>query len=388
MYYPKAYKFSSATYNAKIRGIGPNFTITTKIVHHSGENLGWGTQVFHIEKFEGSKKIQTLPIYPLQFHPDPDRIRRHLIQRGREYLSLTEKPTCREYRDFAIKAGGNNARSRARGGRPSMGKESELEERFDSTGRIIVDPVAFSRYDSNSPLLDPMYTVKIDRKQLADDDIMFCNHRVLGFSFRAKEWGAFAVNQITNVIWNDTAFDRLILDEKKQRMISNLVTAHQVDSAGPGVGKTLTAEAVAEMTQRPLYVVSAGELGTNIITTDDRLSMALEMARRWGCVLLIDEADVFLHKRNIGNLERNALVSLFLRRLEYFEGIMILTTNRDKDMDEAFTSAWPHAFQVQLPFVGRNKPIQVVERFSESSAERDHLAVSEETRNVAGQRLL
>ncbi|KAK6067368.1 AAA family ATPase [Seiridium cupressi] len=95
----QAYKFSSATYNTKIRGIGPNFTITTKIVHHSGENLGWGTQVFHIENSI----------------PDPDRIRRHLIQRGREYLSLTEKPTCREYRDFAIKAGGNNARSRARG---------------------------------------------------------------------------------------------------------------------------------------------------------------------------------------------------------------------------------------------------------------------------------
>ena len=33
------------------------------------------------------------------------------------------------------------------------------------------------------------------------------------------------------------------------------------------------------------------------------------LAHRWGCVLLLDEADVFLAKRDRENLKRNSLVS-------------------------------------------------------------------------------
>ncbi|KZL85233.1 aaa family atpase [Colletotrichum incanum] len=68
--------------------------------------------------------------------------------------------------------------------------------------------------------------------------------------------------------------------------------------------------------------------------------MVLEIVRRWECVLLIDEADVFLYlyKRGKTPVERNALVNVFLRRLEYLHGIVILTTNWQNDIDEAFKS--------------------------------------------------
>lgn len=39
------------------------------------------------------------------------------------------------------------------------------------------------------------------------------------------------------------------------------------------------------------------------------------LAQRWGCVLLLDEADVFLAKRNKTDLRRNAVTSVFLRSL-------------------------------------------------------------------------
>jgi hypothetical protein len=55
-------------------------------------------------------------------------------------------------------------------------------------------------------------------------------------------------------------------------------------------------------------------------------------------VVLLDEADVFLEARSSKNLDRNKLVSIFLRLLEYFEGIMFLTTNRVENMDSAFES--------------------------------------------------
>lgn len=62
------------------------------------------------------------------------------------------------------------------------------------------------------------------------------------------------------------------------------------------------------------------------------------MCTRWNAILLIDEADVFLEQRNLHELERNKLVSIFLRVLEYYEGIMFLTTNRVQTLDAAFQS--------------------------------------------------
>jgi hypothetical protein len=62
------------------------------------------------------------------------------------------------------------------------------------------------------------------------------------------------------------------------------------------------------------------------------------LAHRWGCVLLLDEADVFLAKRNKQDVKRNGLVSVFLRILEYYSGILFLTTNRVGAIDDAFRS--------------------------------------------------
>jgi AAA+ superfamily predicted ATPase len=52
----------------------------------------------------------------------------------------------------------------------------------------------------------------------------------------------------------------------------------------------------------------------------------------------MDEADIFLHERDTHDVRRSALVSIFLRELEYFDGILFLTTNRPGDIDEAFQS--------------------------------------------------
>ncbi len=55
-------------------------------------------------------------------------------------------------------------------------------------------------------------------------------------------------------------------------------------------------------------------------------------------MLLIDEADVFLEQRSLHDMERNAMVAVFLRHIEYYRGILFLTTNRIKTFDEAFLS--------------------------------------------------
>jgi AAA+ superfamily predicted ATPase len=107
---------------------------------------------------------------------------------------------------------------------------------------------------------------------------------------------------------------------------------------GPGTGKTLTAESVAELTRRPLFRVTCGDVGTNADVVEEYLNSALHLGKVWRCVVLLDEADVFLEERTRQDLKRNALVSVFLRTIEYYEGILILTSNRIGTFDEAFKS--------------------------------------------------
>jgi SpoVK/Ycf46/Vps4 family AAA+-type ATPase len=68
------------------------------------------------------------------------------------------------------------------------------------------------------------------------------------------------------------------------------------------------------------------------------LNSILELVARWNAILLLDECDVFLEARSTHELERNKIVSIFLRTLEYYEGIMFMTTNRVEDIDAAFQS--------------------------------------------------
>jgi SpoVK/Ycf46/Vps4 family AAA+-type ATPase len=85
-------------------------------------------------------------------------------------------------------------------------------------------------------------------------------------------------------------------------------------------------------------MMSAGDLGTSSYEVESSLSNVLEMVTKWNAILLLDEADVFLEQRSSHDLERNKLVSIFLRILEYYEGILFLTTNRVDNIDAAFQS--------------------------------------------------
>lgn len=105
----------------------------------------------------------------------------------------------------------------------------------------------------------------------------------------------------------------------------------------PGVGKTLTAEVYAEQTERPLYVLELGELGTNVALVEENLRRVFTRVARWNAVLQFDECEIFLAQRN-NDLERSAIVGCFLRLLDYYQGILFLTTNRADVLDHAVMS--------------------------------------------------
>ncbi|WP_438971771.1 AAA family ATPase [Methylophaga sp.] len=116
----------------------------------------------------------------------------------------------------------------------------------------------------------------------------------------------------------------------------------------PGVGKTLTAEIYAELIERPLYSLHSGSLGTNAKDIEANLRIIFARAERWDCVLLLDEADVFIVKRS-DNIEQNAIVAEFLRTMEYFSGLLFMTTNRPSDIDEAIISRCAAIIEYNIP---------------------------------------
>ncbi|KXX79003.1 Fidgetin-like protein 1 [Madurella mycetomatis] len=139
--------------------------------------------------------------------------------------------------------------------------------------------------------------------------------------------------------------------DKKEKEHNSIVPEYQPDviqgkgkgvvillHGAPGVGKTATAEAVAQEYKKPLFPITCGDLGTTPEVVENTLKNIFRYAHLWDCVLLLDEADVFLTQRDRTDVERNALVSVFLRVLEYYSGILFLTTNRVGALDEAFRS--------------------------------------------------
>jgi len=187
--------------------------------------------------------------------------------------------------------------------------------------------------------------------------MLLCPQQVHGYCLRDRLWKNLNVTQLRDISFRTNAWDRLVLDAEykdivramvssyidKTAMLDDLVAGKGVGLCAllhgpPGSGKTLTAECVAESFEKPLYQVTCGDIGTDPEGLEERLEEIFDYAHTFGAVLLLDEADIFLQDRDYKNLERNALVSIFLRTLEYFKGVLFLTTNRVGTFDQAFQS--------------------------------------------------
>ena len=106
----------------------------------------------------------------------------------------------------------------------------------------------------------------------------------------------------------------------------------------PGVGKTATVRAIAEVMEAPLRILHPSNMGKGAAETSGKLHTFFETAQRWNAIAVIDDADVFLEERAVSDLERNTIVALFLSSLERYTGTLFLTTNRPSAFDAAFRS--------------------------------------------------
>lgn len=81
---------------------------------------------------------------------------------------------------------------------------------------------------------------------------------------------------------------------------------------------------MAHYTRRPLYATTSGELSKKD-SLERNLRDALRWSRRWRAIVLLDEADVFLAKRDVGtDMKRNETVT---SRFNTTNGWQLLTSH-------------------------------------------------------------
>lgn len=179
-------------------------------------------------------------------------------------------------------------------------------------------------------------------------------------------------DQLSEYKWNPKLGDKLILPPAHKNVVGVLMetAAQEIDdiiagkSGGtmvvctgePGTGKTLTAEVTSEMVKRPLYKVQCSQLGTNEEKIEKTLQLVLARATRWKAMLLIDEADVYVRERG-EDIQQNAIVGVFLRVLEYYRGVLFLTSNRTTVIDDAIMSRATVHLKYEKPTVADLKRI-------------------------------
>ncbi|KAL4748464.1 hypothetical protein BDW72DRAFT_180393 [Aspergillus terricola var. indicus] len=369
-----------------------NFVLDAKFIDFDGETFGYRTQKLSVPLFEGTKRITDLSVFPLRYHDNEATIRESLVARGRLWEGykgfhyLQYDGIGEGYSEFHGRKVKLSVKSR-------IVIDTKMYNSFNPDHAVwIKDPISTAnrRYNARRRLLQRMtseeglgdlstlsaqatssfpsqHAVRHETPAsnkingtLSDEQRLVATPMLRGYGLKHKKWLTFYVTGLQDISWDTKAFDSLVLPHAQQhlkRFILGFARAQSQRSdkfddvihgkgrglimllkGPPGVGKTLTAESVAEALKVPLYVMSAGELGTDSKQVEETLRDVLTLIPRWGAVLLLDEADVFMEARDKNDIKRNGLVSIFLRLLEYYEGILFLTTNRAEQIDPAFES--------------------------------------------------
>ncbi|KAF1830290.1 P-loop containing nucleoside triphosphate hydrolase protein [Decorospora gaudefroyi] len=369
----------------------PCLWLTCKYVDWDGAKFGSVKINLSISVYSGTRSISSLRVFPLEYHPDGEAVRTRLIERGAKCEALAGA-NYRAYQGVAWRQGAFGAKDQYNV-RGRIVIDTYGWNRFNPTQSVfvtplnqkdqplrlpprrIIDPISGDfedsqneydaggeddyDYDGGMPM-DGAFAEEEDAAKhvpLTTEQKLTCSPLLRGYSLKNKLWLNFFVNCVRDIEWQTDAFDRLVLPKNQKELILGFTESQRkfrdsfddiIEGKGkgmiillcgpPGVGKTLTSESVAEEMKVPLYMMSAGDLGFDPRNVETKLQAILEMCSRWNAVLLLDEADVFLEQRSLHELERNKLVSIFLRVLEYYEGTMFLTTNRVQTFDPAFQS--------------------------------------------------
>ncbi|KAI9664612.1 MAG: hypothetical protein M1821_006058 [Bathelium mastoideum] len=321
-----------------------------------------------IDPFDGEKEIGKLEVFPAEYATteingaSAASMRQELEDRGRMYYHLTV-PRCmffdglttsfpkRKYTSLAVVDPETYAR--------------EVRANRLSSERC----VSLDKKTSGPSFLDYNRISVQDQKGLSDHQYFLCDRAVLAFVLKVRSWQSLDIRFISDAKYNPDLFQSLVVPDETRTLLQALARqflAGDTDEAsqarnpwsadfvegkgegsivllhgGPGTGKTFTAECLAEYTKRPLLSLTSTDVGTEPEAVEESLRGWFKKAKLWGAIMLLDEADIYLEERIAQDIKRNSLVAAFLRAMEYYQGLLIITTNRIGTFDEAFVSRIP-----------------------------------------------
>ena len=309
------------------------------------------SQTFHLPPISDSHvSIRSLKVYPVEF--GLAKTTQMLIERGRKLWDLKD-PSYVSYTGYDVQGDDFYPESRF------MIDYSVYKKMHEYASALSVFKPSTYDHDSWKSQLSPKEAPSVA-------DLIVMPNTVHGFYLTEKHWVCIHVDGVHRIKWNKGAYDRLVIPPETKELVRALVAVRssqrgikhglgiagkRIDilagkgnglimllHGGPGTGKSLTAESVAEVAEMPLYRVTCHDVGTTPEAVEKYMGTVMHLGVTWNCILLLDEADVFLEERSMSDLARNSLVSVFLRILEYYDGILILTSNRIGTFDEAFKS--------------------------------------------------
>jgi len=143
-----------------------------------------------------------------------------------------------------------------------------------------------------------------------------------------------------------------------------------------GTGKTMAAEVLANELGLHLYRIDlSGVVSKYIGETEKNLRRVFDAAEDGGAILFFDEADALFGKRSevkdshdrYANIEINYL----LQRMEAYNGLAVLATNKKSSMDDAFIRRL--RFIVQFPFPGFKERKLIAQKVFPAGVPKDEL---------------
>ncbi len=142
----------------------------------------------------------------------------------------------------------------------------------------------------------------------------------------------------------------------------------------PGTGKTLAAQVVANALHRPLYVVDLAQLVDKYIgETEKNIDRVLYEAEHKRAALFFDDADALFTSRtdvsSSNDRYANLEVGFLLQRIEQHRGLVILATNLQQNLDDAFARRF-HA-QIEFPKPDQDERRRIWELMVPPSITRD-----------------
>lgn len=122
----------------------------------------------------------------------------------------------------------------------------------------------------------------------------------------------------------------------------------------PGTGKTLAATLIGKRNKMDVYRVDLSMIVSKYIgETEKNLARVFDLAENRNWILFFDEADALFGKRTSANTSNdrhaNQEVAFLLQRIEDFPGTVILATNLNTNIDEAFSRRFQSEIYFPMP---------------------------------------